>query len=431
MSRYSRSAQYYEEASNVLVGGVNSPVRAFKSVGGAPVFMNNGQGAHIFDVDGNAYLDYVGSYGPLILGHCHPEVSSTIVEAVEKGTTFGAGTIGEVRLAKKVQEAFPFVEKVRFVNSGTEALMSIIRLMRAATGRNKIIKFAGCYHGHSDALLAESGSGLATLSLPGSAGVPEHIVADTIILPFNDFDSVQRAFEHSPGQIAGILVEPVPGNMGVVLPEKDYLRSLKEICDREGALLVFDEVMSGFRQNFGGVAKSLGVIPHLTTLGKVIGGGMPVGAYGGPAEIMDLVAPVGPVYQAGTLSGNPVAMAAGLATLEVLSRTTELYDELNKRSQSLAQGMQQIAHRLGVDMVVNRYGSMVCPFFTAGPIRNYAEAKSADTVKFSKFFWSFMNRGQYIPPSQFESWFVSTMHSAEDIENTLQAFEDSLKEIAD
>jgi glutamate-1-semialdehyde 2,1-aminomutase len=415
-----RSAALFEEAQKHLVGGVNSPVRAFKSVGGAPLFIAKGEGACIYDVDGHGYIDYVGSYGPLILGHKPHAVQEALKKAIEKGTTFGASTEGEITLAQLIKEAFPHMDKVRFVNSGTEALMSAIRLARAYTGRTKIIKFAGCYHGHSDFLLAQAGSGVLTLSLPGSAGVPENMVRDTLIAGYNDIESVETLFEHNPGEIATIVVEPVPGNIGVVLPENDFLLKLREIAHKNKAVLIFDEVMSGFRQNYGGAQKFYGVAPDITCLGKIIGGGLPVGAYGARAEIMDMVAPLGPMYQAGTLSGNPLAMAAGIAMLESL-RNGKAYVELNKTTDQLAEGIREMGKKHGIPVQVATFGSMITPFFTDKPVTDYTSAIQSDTKRFAFFFWNMIENGMFLPPSQFEAWFVSTQHGEKEIEATLAA----------
>jgi glutamate-1-semialdehyde 2,1-aminomutase len=424
---FDRSETLFQEAQQYLVAGVNSPVRAFKSVGGNPLFAERGEGPYIYDADGNRYIDYVGSYGPLILGHNDPDVKAALIATLEKGTTFGASTEAEIALAKLVREAFPMMEKMRFVNSGTEAVMSAIRLARAFTGKNKIIKFAGCYHGHSDFLLAQAGSGMLTLSLPGSAGVPEGTVKDTLIASYNNMESVRALFEQNKGQIAAILVEPVPGNMGVVLPENDFLQQLRDITIENASLLIFDEVMSGFRQNFGGAQKYFDVRPDITCLGKVIGGGLPVGAYGASAEIMGMVAPLGPMYQAGTLSGNPLAMAAGIHTLRKLKAYD--YGQLNGRTQELAKGISGIAAAKGIDLQIPVFGSMLTPFFNKEKITDYASALKSDTQKFGKFFWNLIQNGIYPPPSQFEAWFVSTVHVEAEIEATLKAFDKALSEL--
>ena len=423
---YEKSKALFEEACKHLVGGVNSPVRAFKSVGGTPLFIKKGEGPYITDADENKYVDFVGSYGPLILGHNDPDVKEATIKALENGTTFGASTENEIVLAELVKEAFPGMEKVRFVNSGTEAVMSAIRLARAFAKKNKIIKFAGCYHGHSDFLLAQAGSGLLTLSLPGSAGVPESVVADTIIVPYNDIEAVAQAFEKHKGQIAAVLIEPVPGNMGLVLPENDFLQKLRELTTSEGILLICDEVMSGFRQSFGGAQHFYEIKPDITCLGKIIGGGMPVGAYGARAEIMDMVAPLGPVYQAGTLSGNPIAMAAGIATLTKL-KDKATYKHINNLTGQLAEGMRRIANENHIKMQIAVFGSMITPFFNDQRVTDYASALKSDTEKFAKFFWILIHNGIYPPPSQFETWFVSAKHTEADIDTTLIAFQKAIQ----
>ena len=423
---YEKSKALFEEACKHLVGGVNSPVRAFKSVGGTPLFIKKGEGPYITDADDNKYIDFVGSYGPLILGHNDPDVKEATIKALENGTTFGASTENEIILAELVKEAFPGTDKVRFVNSGTEAVMSAIRLARAFAKKNKIIKFAGCYHGHSDFLLAQAGSGMLTLSLPGSAGVPESVVADTIIIPYNDIEAVAQAFEKHKGQIAAVLIEPVPGNMGLVLPEKDFLKKLRDLTTAEGILLICDEVMSGFRQSFGGAQHFYDIKPDITCLGKIIGGGMPVGAYGARAEIMDMVAPLGPVYQAGTLSGNPIAMAAGIATLTKL-KDESVYKHINNLTGQLAEGMRRIANENHVKMQIAVFGSMITPFFNDQRVTDYAIALKSDIEKFAQFFWTMIHNGIYPPPSQFETWFVSAKHTEADIDATLHAFQKAIQ----
>jgi len=422
---YEKSKALFEEACKHLVGGVNSPVRAFKSVGGTPLFIKKGEGPYITDADDNRYVDFVGSYGPLILGHNDPDVKEATIKALENGTTFGASTENEIVLAELVKEAFPGMDKVRFVNSGTEAVMSAIRLARAFAKKNKIIKFAGCYHGHSDFLLAQAGSGMLTLSLPGSAGVPESVVADTIIVPYNDIEAVADAFEKYKDQIAAVLIEPVPGNMGLVLPEKDFLNKLRDLTTSEGILLICDEVMSGFRQSFGGAQHFYDIKADITCLGKIIGGGMPVGAYGARTEIMDMVAPLGPVYQAGTLSGNPIAMAAGIATLTKL-KDEAVYKHINNLTGQLAEGMRRIANEYHAKMQIAVFGSMITPFFNEDRVTDYATALKSDTEKFAQFFWTMIHNGIYPPPSQFETWFVSAKHTEKEIDLTLKAFEKAL-----
>ncbi len=424
----SQSQLLFAEAQKHLVGGVNSPVRAFKSVGGQPLFISRAEGAYIYDADGKKYIDYVGSYGPMILGHVHPKVLKDIETALVNGFCFGASTEGEIILAKLVKEAFPSISMLRFVNSGTEAVMSAIRLARAYTKREKIVKFSGCYHGHSDFLLAEAGSGLMTYGLPASAGVPEKTVKDTLIAPYNNIAALKEIFEAFPEEIAGVIIEPVVGNMGVVLPEGDYLKELRALTHTYGTLLIFDEVMTGFRIGFGGVQNHYGILPDITCLGKVIGGGMPVGAYGAKKEIMELVAPLGPVYQAGTLSGNPIAMAAGIATLELL-KNPELYVQLNTRTQTLATGIRTIATKYNIPMHVAVHGSMITPFFTGNKVFDYTTAKTADTERYAKFFNGILAQGIFPPPSQFEAWFVSAAHTDQDIYQTLEVFDEVCKNL--
>jgi glutamate-1-semialdehyde 2,1-aminomutase len=420
-----KSIELYQRGNKHLVGAVNSPVRAFGSVGGNPVFMSHADGSKIYDVDGNEYIDLVGSYGPMILGHNHPIVLDAVKEAIEKGFTFGASTLGEIELAELICDNFKGIDKIRFVNSGTEAVLSAIRLARAFTGRNKIIKFSGCYHGHSDALLVAAGSGVLTFSLPGSAGVPEAAVKDTLIANYNDIESVKNHFNEFPNDIAAIFIEPVAGNMGVVLPEEDFLKQLKELAHANGALLVIDEVMTGFRSTFGGAQHKLGVIADITCMGKVIGGGFPVGAYAAREEIMNRVAPVGDVYQAGTLSGNPVAMAAGKATLETL-KAINPYTDFEKKAQLIENTLLSAAKEKGIALTVNRFGSMINPFFTDKKVTNFEEAKACDTALFAKFFWNLMGNGVYIPPSQFEAWFLNTAITGVDMEKLQEALHKSI-----
>ena len=423
-----KSKQLYQRGNKHLVGAVNSPVRAFGSVGGNPVFMDHADGSKIYDVDGNEYIDLVGSYGPMILGHNHPIVLDAVKEAIEKGFTFGASALGEIELAELIYENFSGIDKIRFVNSGTEAVLSAIRLARAFTGRNKIIKFSGCYHGHSDALLVAAGSGVVTFSLPGSAGVPEAAVKDTLIANYNDLQSVKHHFDEFPNDIAAIFIEPVAGNMGVVLPEKEFLQQLKELAHANGALLVIDEVMTGFRSTFGGAQHKSGVTADITCMGKVIGGGFPVGAYAAREEIMNRVAPVGDVYQAGTLSGNPVAMAVGKATLETL-KAINPYDDFEKKAQVIEDTLLSAAKEKGIPLTVNRFGSMINPFFTDKKVTNFDDAKSCDTELFAKFFWNVMENGVYIPPSQFEAWFLNTAITGLDMEKLQEALRNSIKEL--
>ncbi len=417
-----------KRAEQLIPGGVNSPVRAFRSVGSDPPFLVRGQGAHVWDADGNRYIDYVGSWGPLILGHSNPEVLEAIIQAARNGTSFGASTPTETDLAALVVEAFPAIEKVRFVSSGTEATMSAIRLARAATSRKIIVKFEGCYHGHSDALLVKAGSGVATLGIPGSAGVPEEFVEFTLALPYNHREAVEAAFAKFKAQIACVIVEPVVGNMGCVPPQPGYLEALREITAREGTLLIFDEVMTGFRVAFGGASELYNIKPDLTTLGKIIGGGLPVGAYGGPAKIMDLIAPLGPVYQAGTLSGNPLAMAAGIATLCQLKANRErFYQQLDENADKLVAGVTAAANEAGVAMTANRVGSMFTFFFTGKRVIDWESAASCDTEKFGRFHGALLDAGVWLPPSQFEAAFLSVAHSPGDIDQTIAAAKEALE----
>ena len=416
------SRRLQKRAEQMIPGGVNSPVRAFRSVGGDPPFIVRGRRSRLWDADGNEYIDYIGSWGPLILGHSPPGVPEAISAAAKSGITFGASTPSEADLAEIVISAFPHIEKIRFVSSGTEATMSAIRLARAYTKRKFIVKFEGCYHGHADALLVKAGSGVATLGIPGSAGVPEEFTQLTLALPFNDTDALEQAFDKFRGQIAGVIVEPVVGNMGCVPPARGYLEALREITHGSNTLLIFDEVMTGFRVAFGGAQELYGVVPDLTTLGKIIGGGLPVGAYGGPQEIMDMVAPLGPVYQAGTLSGNPLAMAAGLATLRYLrSHQGAIYASLEKLSSQLAEGVTAAAKDAGVPVCSNRVASMLTWFFTPGPVTDWASAAKSDTEAFARFFRAMLDQGVYLPPSQFEAAFVSAAHSQQDVEQTIRA----------
>jgi len=420
--RLDHSRKLQQRAERLIPGGVNSPVRAFRAVGGEPPFVVRGEGARVWDADGNSYIDYVGSWGPLLLGHAAPEVVEAVIEAARKGTSFGASTAAEIELAEAVIEAFPSMEKVRFVSSGTEATMSAIRLARAATGRKYIIKFVGCYHGHTDALLVKAGSGVATLGIPGSAGVPEEFVQFTLALPFNDRKAVEEAFDKFKGQIACIIVEPVVGNMGCVPPRSGYLEFLREITRHEGSLLIFDEVMTGFRIAFGGAQELYGIRPDLTTLGKVIGGGLPVGAYGGRGDLMELVAPLGPMYQAGTLSGNPLAMAAGLAMLCTLrNQGKALYARLEKLTLSLVTQVSEAARKAGIAVTTNQLGSMFTFFFVDHPVTDWDSASGCDTEKFGRFHRAMLNAGIWLPPSQFEAAFLSTAHTENDIAETVAA----------
>lgn len=414
------SEKLYHRAGTVLPGGVNSPVRAFKAVGGTPLFIERAEGAYLIDVDGNRYVDYVGSWGPMLVGHAHQQIINAVRTALSKGTSYGAPTEVEVELAEMVIDAVPSVEMVRFVNSGTEATMSALRLARAYTKRDKIVKFEGCYHGHADMLLVQAGSGVTTLGLPDSPGVPDSAVADTLVAQFNNLDSVQNLFEQNPAEIAAIIVEPIAGNMGVVPPQAGFLEGLRKIAGAGGALLVFDEVMTGFRVAFGGAQSLFKVTPDLSCLGKIIGGGFPVGAYGGRKEIMELVAPSGPVYQAGTLSGNPIAMTAGLETLKILKKTGT-YDKLEHLSEKLAHGIRQAAESVGLPLFQTRVGSMSGMFFTSKKVVDLATAKTSDTKKYARFFTEMLNRGIYFAPSQFEAAFVSLAHDQEQIDQTISA----------
>jgi glutamate-1-semialdehyde 2,1-aminomutase len=414
-----QSRRLQKRAEQLIPGGVNSPVRAFRSVGGDPLYIVRGQGSRIWDADGNEYVDYVGSWGPLILGHAAPTVVEAVIATARNGTSFGASTPAEADLAELVISAFPHVQKVRFVSSGTEATMSAIRLARAYTRRKYIVKFEGCYHGHADALLVKAGSGVATLGIPGSAGVPEEVTQFTFALPFNDIGAVEQAFDKFKHQIACIIVEPVVGNMGCVPPARGYLEALREITARDKALLIFDEVMTGFRLAFGGAQQLYGIRPDLTTMGKIIGGGLPVGAYGGPSEIMDMVAPLGPVYQAGTLSGNPLAMAAGYATLSYLREHKDVYSKLDKLAGEVVAGVAAAAKDAGVIMCHNRVGSMFTWFFTAGPVADWTSAAKCDTEAFGRFFQAMIENGIYLPPSQFEAAFLSAAHTERDVQQTV------------
>jgi len=411
-----------KRAEQLIPGGVNSPVRAFKAVGCEAPFIVRGEGARIWDADGNQYIDYVGSWGPLILGHAEPGVVEAILSAAVNGTSFGASTPSEADLAELVIEAFPSVERVRFVSSGTEATMSAIRLARAFTKRKFVIKFEGCYHGHADSLLVKAGSGIATLGIPGSAGVLEEVSQFTIALPFNDTEALEQAFSKYRHQIAGVIVEPVVGNMGCVPANGGYLAGLRTITQRENTVLIFDEVMTGFRLAYGGAQELYGIKPDLTTFGKIIGGGLPVGAYGGTEEIMNLVAPLGPMYQAGTLSGNPLAMAAGIAQLKHLrEKKAEIYPKLESLSAKLVEGVAAVAKEKGVALSFNRVGSMFTWFFTPDPVTDWSSALKSDTAAFGKFFRNMLNAGVYLPPSQFEAAFLSAAHTDEDVQNTIEA----------
>ncbi len=417
---FERSRQYYREARQVIPGGVNSPVRAFKAVGGEPLFLERGAGSKVYDVDGQEYIDFVGSWGPLILGHAPPEVLEALKETAARGTSFGAPTVLETEMARLVIEAVPSVEMVRMVNSGTEAVISALRLARGYTGRHKIVKFAGCFHGHGDSLLIKAGSGVTTLGLPDSPGVTPGTAQDTLLAPFNNLGAVEALFEQNEEEIAAVILEPAAGNMGLVLPEPGFLEGLRELTRRCGALLIFDEVMTGFRLAYGGAQERYGVTPDLTTLGKVIGGGLPVGAYGGKRAIMEQVAPSGPVYQAGTLSGNPLAMASGIATLKRLQEPGT-YEHLEKMTARLVRGIGEAAEKHGVPIYSRQAGSMFCAYFSDQPVTDFESAARSNVKQFGAFFRNLLENGVYIAPSQFEAGFMSLAHSDEDIEKTVDA----------
>ncbi|MBD2184504.1 glutamate-1-semialdehyde 2,1-aminomutase [Planktothrix sp. FACHB-1355] len=414
------SEEIFAAAQKLMPGGVSSPVRAFKSVGGQPIVFDRVKGAYIWDVDDNQYIDYVGTWGPAICGHAHPDVIEALHKALEKGTSFGAPSYLENVLAEMVIDAVPSIEMVRFVNSGTEACMAVLRLMRAFTGRDKIIKFEGCYHGHADMFLVKAGSGVATLGLPDSPGVPKSATQNTLTAPFNDLEAVKALFDENPDQIAGVILEPVVGNAGFIPPDGGFLEGLRVLTKENGALLVFDEVMTGFRIAYGGAQEKFGITPDLTTLGKIIGGGLPVGAYGGRRDIMSMVAPSGPMYQAGTLSGNPLAMTAGIKTLELLQKSGT-YEYLDRITKKLADGLLQIAKEKGHAVCGGNISGMFGLFFTSGPVHNYEDAKKSDLAKFSRFHRGMLERGIYLAPSQFEAGFTSVAHTEEDIDRTLQA----------
>lgn len=422
--RYTTSKSLHDRASRSIVGGVNSPARAFKSVGGSPIFAQRAEGSSVWDVDGNRYIDYIGSWGPMICGHTYPSVIDAVIEAAGNGTSFGMSTEREIELAEKIIDMVPSIELLRMVNSGTEATMSAVRLARGATGKTKIIKFTGCYHGHGDSFLIKAGSGALTLGSPDSAGVTPGIAADTLVARFNDLSSVDALIEANRDDIAAVIVEPVVGNMGCVPPIPGFLGGLRERADNEGFILIFDEVMTGFRLSRGGAQELFGVTPDLTTLGKIVGGGLPVGVYGGKKNIMENLAPLGPVYQAGTLSGNPLATAAGLATLSLLDDPS-LYTSLDETGAYLQRGITQAAERAGVDITINRAGSMFTIFFNDGPVIDFDSAVSSNTSLFSRFFAAMSDRGILLPPSQFEAAFISTAHDTTDIDETIQAAEDS------
>ncbi len=420
MTSFANSERLFKLAQEMMPGGVNSPVRAWAAVGGSPRLLVRGEGARIFDADDNAYLDYLASWGPLILGHAHPEVVAAIQKAAAQGTSFGAPTPGEVELAQILLKAVPSLEMVRLVSSGTEACMSAVRLARGVTGRSRVVKFDGCYHGHADSFLVAAGSGVLTHAIPGSPGVPQEIAELTISVPYNDLDAINWVVKEYSGEIAAIIVEPVAGNMGVAPPRPGFLEGLRHICDQEDILLIFDEVITGFRVAWGGAQALYGIKPDLTCLGKIIGGGLPVGAYGGRRDLMEHMAPVGPIYQAGTLSGNPVAVAAGRATLEGLQEPGSYYG-LEDKGAWLARELAQAAAQHHVALTINRVGSMLTLFFTAGPVENLADAKKSDLSRFASFFQGMLAEGVYLPPSQFEAWFISLAHTAQDLELTVAA----------
>jgi len=422
----SRSLRLYQKAVDLMPGGVNSPVRAFKSIGIPPTFIDRAKGSRIWDVDGNEYIDYVGSWGPMILGHAHPKVIAAVKKAAPKGTSFGAPTPLEVELAARVRKAFPSMELVRMVSSGTEAVMGAIRVARGYTERDKILKFEGCYHGHSDSLLVKAGSGAMTFGIPDSLGVPFDLAKHTLTAAFNDLEGVKGLVSQYAGQIASIIVEPIAGNMGVVLPEPGFLEGLRHLSDQENIILIFDEVISGFRAAFGGAQEHYGIKADVTCLGKIIGGGLPVGAYGGKKEIMEKVAPLGGVYQAGTLSGNPLAMTAGIETLDLL-KSKKNYQDLRKKTAYLAQGILKSGEERGISITVNHATGLLTVFFTEGPVTDYETAKTSDTTKFGRFFIQMMEQGIYLPPSQFEAWFVSLAHTQKDLDRTIDACDTAFK----
>ncbi len=423
------SQQLFDRAKQFIPGGVNSPVRAFRAVGGKPLFIKSAKGAYLYDEDGNAYLELINSWGPMLLGHAHEEIERAVREALPDSFSFGAPTRREVEMAETIVSMVPSLEKVRMVSSGTEATMSAIRLARGYTGREKIIKFEGCYHGHGDSFLIAAGSGAITMGVPDSPGVTAGVARDTLTAPFNDLAAVQTLVDANAGNIAAIIVEPVAGNMGLVLPQPGFLEGLRQVCTRQGIVLIFDEVMTGFRLAKGGAQERLGVTPDLTTLGKIIGGGMPVGAYGGKREIMDFISPVGPVYQAGTLSGNPIAMAAGLTMLRHLNAHPEVYQKLEQTGNALVNGYRESLQKLGLNYTINHIGSMFSLFFTEQPVYDFATAKTSDTALFGRYFQAMLRRGVYLAPSQYESLFLSTALTEEHVETIIRASQESLEEI--
>ncbi|MBD0400894.1 glutamate-1-semialdehyde 2,1-aminomutase [Flammeovirga sp. EKP202] len=421
-----KSVALFSKAQHSIPGGVNSPVRAFKSVGGTPLFIKGAEGAYMIDENDNKYIELINSWGPMILGHAHPDITAAVQKAVNNSLSFGAPTAKEIDIAELICEMVPSIEKVRMVNSGTEATMSAIRVARGYTGRDKFIKIEGCYHGHGDSFLIAAGSGAVTMGVPNSPGVTDGTAKDTLLAPYNNVEAIEKLVAENKGEIAALIIEPVPGNMGLVIPNDGYLQALRDICDREGIVLIFDEVMTGFRLAKGGAQEVFGVTPDMTTLGKIIGGGMPVGAYGGKKEIMEYVAPAGPVYQAGTLSGNPVAMAAGLTMLNYLNTHPEVYTDLAKNGEKLATGIQKILDAKKLPYQVTLLGSMVCIFFTDKKVENFADAQTTDTEKFGKFFHAMLDNGVYLPPSQYESWFMSAALTDENLASILDAIDKSL-----
>lgn len=425
----SLSSSYFEKAKTLIPGGVNSPVRAFKSVGGTPVFMKSAKGAYLHDVDGKSYIDLIGSWGPMLFGQAHPVIENAVKEALHDGFSFGAPTYKEVLIAEKICSMVPSIEKVRLVNSGTEATMAAIRLARAYTKCDKVIKFEGCYHGHGDSFLIAAGSGVATLGTPDSPGVTVSTAKDTLTAVYNDLDSLQHLFEANRNQVAAVIIEPVVGNMGLVIPKEGYLAGVRQLCDQYGALLIFDEVMTGFRLSPSGYQGICHIQPDLTTLGKIIGGGLPVGAYGGKAAIMDMIAPAGPVYQAGTLSGNPLATTAGLAMLNLITENLEVYSRLSEQGLKLKMGIRSQLDALGLSYTINQIGSMFTLFFTDQAVNNFADAKTSDASLYGKYFHGMLEKGIYLPPSQYESWFISDAIREEELAKILQASEETLQQM--
>jgi glutamate-1-semialdehyde 2,1-aminomutase len=425
----SKSKELFKKAQNFIPGGVNSPVRAFKAVGGDPIFVKSAKGAYMYDEDDNRYIDLINSWGPMILGHGNEAIEASVANALKSSLSFGAPTAKEIEIAELITHMVPSIEKVRMVNSGTEATMSAVRLARGFTGKDKILKFEGCYHGHGDSFLIAAGSGAATMGTPNSPGVTKGTAKDTLTAPFNDLEAVKKIVEQNKGEIAALIIEPVAGNMGCVLPKEGYLQGLRNICDEEGIVLIFDEVMTGFRLSKAGAQGMFGIKPDITTLGKIIGGGMPVGAYGGKKEIMDFVSPQGPVYQAGTLSGNPIAMSAGLMMLHYLNDHDEVYEQIGASGQYLAKEISKVNTALGKNYTINQLGSMISLFFTDLPVNDFEGAKGCDTEMFGKYFQGMLNEGVYLPPAQFESWFLSTSLTAEDLDHIVKSHEKVLRKL--